>query len=92
MAPSTAKTPSNARAENDRTEKTERARLQLEFTPQALRRLEEIRLKVDARSNAEVVRSALRLYEWFIEQTQANAKILVAKGDDVREVELLFDR
>ena len=75
-----------------RSEKSERTRLQLEFTPQALRRLEEIRRKVDARSNAEVVRSALRLYEWFIDQMRDDAKILVAKGDEMREVELLFDR
>lgn len=80
------------RLESERPEKADRTRLQLEFTPSSMRRLEEIRQKSDARSNAEVVRAALRLYEWFLEQQRDNAKIFVGRGNDIREVEFLFDR
>lgn len=68
----------------------ERKRLQIEFSPDALERLNNLRREADARSNAEVVRNALRLYEWFIHQKNQGARLQVVKGETVREVELVF--
>lgn len=70
-----------------------RTRLQLDFSPEALQRLEEIREKVGAKNNAEVVRGALRLYDWLLDQKKAGARILLYKDgeeDNIREVEFLF--
>jgi hypothetical protein len=64
--------------------------LQLDFTEEAYNRLNAIREMSGAKTNAEVVRNALRLYEWFLEQIRAGYTIQIVKDDKVREVELLF--
>ncbi len=67
-----------------------RHRLQLDFSPEAFEKIEALRNKADIRSNSELVRNSLRLYEWFIEQLNNNHKILVSKEDGVKEVEFFF--
>jgi hypothetical protein len=68
----------------------ERHRLQLDFSPEAYAHLLAIRKHAKARTNAEVVRTALRLYEWFLEQKQEQFEIQLVKGDTVKAVELLL--
>jgi len=41
-------------------------RVQFDFSPEALRRLEKIQERVDASTKAEVIRNALKIYEWFV--------------------------
>jgi hypothetical protein len=79
-------------AEDDATQPEEniRRRLQLDFSEKAYKTLSELKLKADVKTNAEVVRNALRLYEWFLEQKEQKAKIHVVKGDVAKEVELIF--
>ena len=67
-----------------------RHRLQLDFSPEAYQRLTSIREKSEARTNAEVVRNALRLYDWFLELKRKRARIQIVEGQDVKEVEILF--
>jgi hypothetical protein len=67
-----------------------RQRLQLEFSPQAFERLGHIRELAGAKNNAEVVRDALRVFEWFLEQKKANHKLQVVTDSTVKEVELLL--
>jgi hypothetical protein len=68
-----------------------RQRVQLDFAPEAMERLERIKLLAGLKTNAEVIRNALRLYEWFLKQTKENAyKIQLAKDHTVKEVELVF--
>jgi phage terminase large subunit-like protein len=67
-----------------------RHRLQLDFSPEAYSRLLEVRRKSDARTNAEVVRNALRVYEWFLEQKQNKYKLQLVKGDTLKEVEIVL--
>jgi hypothetical protein len=65
-------------------------RLQLEFTPDARDRLEEIRIEANAQSFAEVIRDALRLYAWFRKQRKDGFDIALVRGKEpVRVVELL---
>lgn len=68
----------------------DRKRVQLDFSPEAFRRLEQIKELADASSNAEVVRNALRIYEWFLEQKRNEYKIHLVKGNTVKEVDLLL--
>lgn len=70
--------------------KTGRQRLQLDFSPEAFGQLTQLRDKAEAKTNAEVVRNALRLYGWFLEQKKNNYRIQIAKDDTVKEVELIF--
>ena len=54
----------------------EKIRVQFEFTPDAAARLEALKLVTDASTKAEVVRNALRLYEWFVNQAKADNTIM----------------
>ena len=54
----------------EKEKETERTRLQLDFSSEAYRRLQDIRKLSDASSNAEVVRKALQVYEWMLKKTR----------------------
>jgi hypothetical protein len=71
-------------------EKLERQRLQLDFTQEGYNRLLQVKELADARSNAEVVRNALRVYEWFLRQKRDNYRFQLVKDDRVRDVELVL--
>ena len=43
-------------------------RIQFDFTAESMKRLEGLKEKTDASTKAEVVRNALKLYEWFVSQ------------------------
>lgn len=55
----------------------EKERIQFDFTIEALRRLDQIKEKSGATSRAEAIRNALRLYEWFIDETGPNSTIKI---------------
>lgn len=74
----------------EETKESPRHRLQLDFSPEAYSRLLEVRRKSDARTNAEVVRNALRLYEWFLEQKQNKYRLQLVKDDTLKEVEIVL--
>jgi len=67
-----------------------RQRVQLDFTPEALERLREIKEMAEAKTNAEVVRNALRLYEWFLKQKRDNYTLQLVKDNKVKEVEIVL--
>lgn len=50
------------------TKTTPKQRVQFDFSVEALKRLEEMQERLDASTKAEVVRNALKWYEWFIKQ------------------------
>lgn len=52
-------------------------KLQFEFSPSAKKRLEELKDRTEASTKAEVVRNALRLYEWLVTQVDTDATIIV---------------
>ncbi len=58
-------------------------RVQFDFTPEALRRLEDLKEQVEASTKAEVIRNSLKLYEWFVNQVDPSYIIDVkdAKGN-----------
>jgi hypothetical protein len=74
----------------DRSEGQGRRRVQIDFSPPAYARLDSIRERSDAQSNAETVRNALRLYDWFLRQREEGYEVRLVKGDEERAVELLW--
>jgi hypothetical protein len=52
-------------------------RVQLDFAPNAMDRLNALKAKTEATSYAEVVKHALRLYEALIEETESGKQFLV---------------
>ena len=67
-----------------------RHRLQLDFSTEAYERLLRIRDRSEATTNAEVVRNALRLYDWFLEQRSKHVRFQIVEDDLVKEVEFFF--
>jgi len=64
-----------------------KTRLQFDFTEDALSELDELKGATGATNRAEVIRQALRLLQWTIEQTRdENATVLVEKNGRQREV------
>jgi len=68
---------------------SQKERLQFDFTPDALERLDALKDKSGAASRAEVVRSALRLYEWFINDVSPDDTIQVLDSE-TKEVSSAF--
>jgi hypothetical protein len=93
MAPNTSVAPEHDAHERGQSEHegTARHRVQLEFSPAAFQQLQELRRLTDARSHAEVVRNALRVYAWFVSEQANNKRILVRSEDGkVQEVVKFF--
>ncbi|MGD0990779.1 MAG: hypothetical protein ABR874_23490 [Candidatus Sulfotelmatobacter sp.] len=77
-------------ADTSARDKLDRQRLQLDFTQEGYNRLLQVKELADARSNAEVVRNALRVYEWFLRQKKDNYRLQLVRDDRVRDVELVL--
>ena len=75
---------------DDVDEKVSRRRLQLDFSSEAYNKLQEIKTASDSKSNAEVIRNALRLYAWVLEQRAKNFDLQLVKGGVIKEVEILL--
>ena len=68
----------------------DRNRVQVDFTSEAYERLQQIKDMAGVKSNTETIRNALRLYDWYLQKRADNCQLLLAKGDVVKEVELLL--
>lgn len=65
-------------------------RVQFDFSDEAYERLVKIRAASGATSNAEVVRDALSIYEWFIRQNkEGNTFKVVSSSGQEKVVEFL---
>lgn len=67
-----------------------RHRVQLDFSKAAFQRLNNIRERADVKTNAELIRNALRLFEWYMEQKEGGFKIQVTKDNLIKEIEFGF--
>lgn len=56
-------------------------RVQLEMPPQSMERLERLKDKTEATSYAEVMKTALRLYEALIEEAEAGREFAIRNAD-----------
>lgn len=56
-------------------------RVQFDFSPEALQRLEDLKEHIDASTKAEVIRNALKIYEWFVTQIDPEYVIEVQDKD-----------
>lgn len=57
-------------------------RLQFDFTPESLERLDRMKEQAQASTRAEVVRNALKLYEWFLNDVEPDSTIRVYDKDN----------
>lgn len=63
-------------------EQKSKERLQFDFTLDALERLDHMKEQTQAATRAEVVRNALRLYEWFVNDVEPDHTIKVFDKDN----------
>jgi len=72
-----------AEAKGEAFPKAKKDRVQLDFAPRAMERLNALKAKTEASSYAEVVKNALRLYEGLIEEVESGKQFLVRDKDGV---------
>jgi hypothetical protein len=58
-----------------------KCRVQLDFAPGAMERLNKLKAKTEAASYTEVIKNALRLYEALIEEAESGKQSLVRDLD-----------
>jgi metal-responsive CopG/Arc/MetJ family transcriptional regulator len=68
----------------------EKKRLQLDFSENAYKELEELQSRLNAPSKSEVIRDALGVLRWLTEEIDQNHRILVEKTEGTREVVFHF--
>ncbi len=76
-------TSSKARERTKERVKVQKNRVQLDFAPRSMERLNTLKLKTEASSYAEVVKNALRLYEALIEESESGKQFLTRDKDGV---------
>lgn len=59
-----------------------RVRLALDLSPAVADRLDELVLKTDSRSKAEVIRNALRVYEYMVDEAIEGAAFYIKEEGD----------
>ncbi len=69
-------------------EKKEKVRLQFEFTEEALARLKALQSSTDAVTKAEVIRNALRVYEWLVQKDTEDYAFQIVKDGQATQLEL----
>jgi len=76
----------------DEAVKEKKFRLQLDFTDEAIKELEELKKASRASNRAEVIRYALRVLDWVLEQRKEGNKILVERkeSEEIREMAFPF--
>jgi hypothetical protein len=60
----------------------EKTRVQFDFTSEALDRLDVMKDKTHVKTRAEVIRNALRLFEWFVEEANIDSTVKIVDKDD----------
>ncbi len=64
------------------TKKRDKERVQFDFAPEALDRIDDMKDRIGATTRAEVIRQALRVLEWFITETEPNDTITITNSDN----------
>ncbi len=64
------------------TKKRDKERVQFDFAPEALDRIDDMKDRIGATTRAEVIRQALRVLEWFITETEPNDTITISNSDN----------
>lgn len=65
-------------------------RVSLDLSPEAAQQLEELLKKANTTSKAQLVRTALRLFGWYLDKRARGYRVQLIKDDQVTEVELFL--
>jgi Ribbon-helix-helix protein, copG family len=59
----------------------EKERVQFDFTPESLDRLDKLKEQIGASTRAEVVRQALRLFDWFVTEVEEEDTLTITDSN-----------
>jgi hypothetical protein len=65
-------------------------RIQLDFDDEHIRRLSTVKELSESVTNVDAIRKALKVYEWLLRQRRDDARLLLIKGDQSREIEFIL--
>ena len=65
-------------------------RVQLDFTPEGFRELENLKTAVQASNRADTVRYAMRVLRWLLDELRSGARIAVYRDNAFSEVKFPF--
>lgn len=69
---------------------TDKTRVQLDFTYDALTQLDQLRDDTNASSRADVVRFALRVLQWVLSELSRGGKIMVERNGQTQQIVFPF--
>jgi len=69
------------KAAHEKVRSIAKTRVQLDLSPRALERLNELKEKTEAASYAEVVKNALKLYDGLIEEVERGSEFMLKDKD-----------
>ncbi len=67
-----------------------RHRLQFEFSPDAYRKFNDLKVGTGASSNADLVRKSLRVYEWVVGRQREGYDIGLVKNGNLSKITQFF--
>lgn len=68
----------------------ETSRIQLDFSPESMKRLEEIKAKAGVTTNAQAFSNSLRIYEWYLNIRAEGCAVLLKRDGVLVELEFRF--
>ena len=71
-------------------EKEKATRVQMDLSPSSFERLNRLKDMVEAKTYTEVMKDALRLYEWIVQEESDGSDFLVKTKDGVLEKIKIF--
>jgi hypothetical protein len=71
-------------------EKEKATRVQMDLSPSSFERLNRLKEMVEAKTYTEVMKDALRLYEWIVQEESDGSDFLVKTKDGVLEKIKIF--
>jgi len=81
---------SDADASPDIKQKVTKSRVQFDLPPRSMERLNNLKVKTEAASYAEVVKQAIRLYEAIIDDTENGRQLMIRDENGVVSPYRLF--
>ncbi len=76
--------------DKDTENKDDPKRIQLLFSKAAYAELEELQKEAGLANRSDVIRNAVRLYRWYLDQKREGYALQLEKDSRVKEIELFF--
>jgi len=66
--------------------------LELKLPTDALQRLEDLKIKIEADDYGEVIANALKMYEWMVFEGGEDARVIINRSDGTTAIMPVFEK